>query len=89
MIIGARGDMVYEGLVVGNDHHGLGVVHQKILQPLDVGKDVLCGGQGGGSCRAGVQPQCRQPRQHLGPVSYTHLDVYKRQGGGRRVHHGG
>ena len=32
---GARGDMVYEGLVVGNDHHGLGVVHQKILQPLD------------------------------------------------------
>ena len=31
-----------------------------------MGKDVLCGGQGGGSCRAGVQPQCRQPRQHLG-----------------------
>ena len=27
---------------------------------------MLCGGQGGGSCRAGVQPQCRKPRQHLG-----------------------
>ena len=32
---GARGDVVHESLVVGNDHYGLGVVHQEILQPLD------------------------------------------------------
>ena len=31
----ARGDVVDEGFVMGNDHHGLGVVHQKILQPFD------------------------------------------------------
>ncbi len=31
-----------------------------------MGKDMLCGGQGGGLRRAGVQSQCRKPRQHLG-----------------------
>ena len=42
-----------------------------------MGKDVLCGGQGGGSCRAGVQPQCRQPRQHLGLQKMLVLPQYR------------
>ena len=42
-----------------------------------MGKDVLCSGQGGGSCRAGVQPQRRQPRQHLGLQKMLVLPQYR------------
>ena len=32
---GSRGDVVYKGPVVGDDHHGFGFGQQKVFQPLD------------------------------------------------------